>query len=250
MSLLLGHRDWDWLSVNAKDAKEPPYGGRKSRLKPGHAESVLSDLISLIRTVELLLLAPTTSHIMLLLSDDVNVVNRSMRNLRQQISLLFHQLSLHVEELKAAGLPANEATRIRQYFTIVIESSNQLLSIKSYHTPLGLRAFSRVFILLLPWLYGPYLGNLAASTGLGFAITFSVVQSIALQSLFVIRFSLEDPFRPLNMPKGGHDAIDVSTELAELIDDLKLFVSTENSQAVQEQSVTINLSVKNDCGVK
>lgn len=254
ISLLLAHRDWDWPSVNMKEPNEPPSGGRKSRLDPTHAQRVLGTLIPLLHDFSILLLAPTTSHVMTLFlaKEDLERVKRSSRNLRRQITLLFNDLSLHAEELKAAGMPANEATRIRQYFTAIIDSYNQLLSIKLYHTPLGLRAFTRIFILLMPWLFGPYLGNLAASTGIAFAITFSVVQSIALLTLFVIRFSLEDPFTPLNMPRGGHDAIDVSLELSELEEDLKLLVppSIAPIGSPMGTQVTIELAVKKDDGDK
>lgn len=187
LSLMLAHKDWDWPVMNAKDPKEPPSGGRAPRLAKDHISRVVDKLTQILNQVEILLLAPTTSIMMFLLSTkDIDIVRLKSREVRKSIIVLFRDLSLFTEELKASGLPANEATRIRQYFTAIIDSYNQLISIKQYHTPLGLRAFTRLFILLLPWLFGPYLGNLAASTGLAFAVTFSGKQTHVSESFIFL----------------------------------------------------------------
>ena len=108
-----------------------------------------------------------------------------------------------------------------------MDALSNLIAIKTYHTPLGLRAFTRVFILLLPWMFGPYWAAMSASVGLGFTITFSVVQSLALKSLFIMRFALEDPFIVGNiaLPRRAKDAIDVQGELEELKEELEMLLA-------------------------
>ena len=119
-----------------------------------------------------------------------------------------------------------------------------------YRTPLGLRAFARVFILILPILYGPYFGEankttrscldsmprymppqlplftfpalaiLANDTDIGFSVAFSVAVSMALEGLFHLRMGMEDPFAPLTQ---SADAVDVDQELLGLEIDLGIF---------------------------
>ena len=59
----------------------------------------------------------------------------------------------------------------------------QLRALKEYRTPLGLRCFSRVYILATPAIFGPYYAQLAEATTLGFAVAFSLVATLAMQVL-------------------------------------------------------------------
>ena len=99
----------------------------------------------------------------------------------------------------------------------------QLRFIKHYRTPVSLRAFARIFILILPILYGPYYADLANSTNIGFSSAFSVAISMALQGLFTMRMGLEDPFVQLSE---SPDAVDVDRELADLEMDLAIFLGS------------------------
>ena len=86
---------------------------------------------------------------------------------------------------------------------------------------MSLRAFARIFILILPILYGPYYAELANATNIGFSSAFSVAISMALQGLFTMRMGLEDPFVQLSE---SPDAVDVDRELADLEMDLAIFL--------------------------
>ena len=83
-----------------------------------------------------------------------------------------------------------------------------------------MRAFARLFILIIPILYGPYMAEFADSTDLAFAVFFSMTTSLALEGLFRIRLDLEDPFASLD---SSPDAVDVDMELSDLVADLKIF---------------------------
>eukprot|EP00955_Chlamydomonas_euryale_P034510 349804-Chlamydomonas_euryale.AAC.1 len=128
--------------------------------------------------------------------------------------------------LQAAGLPANEATRIRLYFLNITTSLHQLRMIKAYRTPVGLRVFSRVFTIMLPALFGPYYANMAVSTHIAFSLCFSVVICIALLGLFNLRFALEDPFNGLAV-----DGVDLHNEVTSFEMMMRMVHSAEAGSA-------------------
>jgi len=128
----------------------------------------------------------------------------------QDVYEQMQRLTLAVERLKEAGLPGNEAARINQYHSLLMNQWETARFIKSYRTPTGLRAFARLFILIYPFFAGPYYAwvagagkqnddNLNANnwpyqTNLAFAIALAVFTGVALQGLFNVEVGLEDPF--------------------------------------------------------
>lgn len=120
------------------------------------------------------------------------------------------RLTKRTEMLKLLGLPANEASRIRQWERILGEALEHLRVLKMYRTPQALRSFARIFSLLLPALYAPTFAQLARDAdSLGLGIAFAIIVSLALTALFNSIIILEDPFV-------GHitlDGIDVREEL-------------------------------------
>lgn len=234
----LAHLDWDWPFI-PKDPAEPVVSGRGQRLSPDHVDRVFNTLKELTHLLRVLLLAPRVSQVRhfctrLGKKQRARVLSVSA-GLQRRLMLELHSLSLHVEQLKAAGLPANEAARIRQYFLNLVESVRSLLSVKRYHTPLGMRAFSRLFILLLPWLFGPYFGALATAVGIAFSISFSCTTSLALLGLFTIRYELEDPFLVVGH-YGCRDSIDVGGELDDLEAEMMLYTTPRQVRHTMDQS--------------
>lgn len=179
------HRDWDWFSI-PKDPEKPALSGRRERLSEGHVQQTLLEIRAITATLRSFLLAPMCSRVRHFYTSAGRAerarIMRLVRVLNERLTRHFHALSLLVEELKGAGLPANEATRIRQHFVNALSAVMQLRFIKHYRTPLGLRAFSRFFILIMPVMLGPYYADLAYSTHLGFSIALSVATSLALQA--------------------------------------------------------------------
>ena len=123
-----------------------------------------------------------------------------------------HRLSVFTERMKAEGLPAGEATRIRAFESGLICCVEQLRALKEYRTPLGLRSFARFFIILMPIMFGPYYVTVALATNLPFAIATSVVTSYSVQALYNLRHQLEDPFNSRMSP----DAVNVGAEMTAL----------------------------------
>ncbi len=194
------------------------------------------ELLDLIRLLHSSLRAPLVSRLRHFYTprgrQQRKLVLAHTRLLHEQMTLRLTGLSQLAEEFKAAGLPANEATRLRQHFQNMTLSINQLRFIKHYRTPLGLRAFGRIFILILPILFGPYYASFAAATNIGFVIFFSIAMSLALHGLFNIRTELEDPFMLSGRHVSPYDVIDVDRELGDLEADLVISGGKDASTAV------------------
>ena len=68
----------------------------------------------------------------------------------------FSSLSRFIKGLKKEGLASGEVSRCNQYLSKMIIAFESVKHIYQYRTPRTLRAYSDLFILLLPLLYGPY----------------------------------------------------------------------------------------------
>ena len=76
----------------------------------------------------------------------------------------------------------------------MIVSFEELKHIYQYRTPLTLRAYSKVFINILPVIYGPYFADVTSNKSLGMAFVLPVLFSLILVSLDNIQEHLENPF--------------------------------------------------------
>ena len=107
----------------------------------------------------------------------------------------FTKITLLTEVLKRAGLPGNEASRIRQWEQMMGQAIEDLRMLKTYRTPQALRAFARVFTIFLPPFYAPSYAQLAHDTdSLTLGVFFGIITSLALSALFESIRVLEDPF--------------------------------------------------------
>eukprot|EP00242_Pyramimonas_sp_CCMP2087_P004145 CAMPEP_0198216852 /NCGR_PEP_ID=MMETSP1445-20131203/59981_1 /TAXON_ID=36898 /ORGANISM="Pyramimonas sp., Strain CCMP2087" /LENGTH=309 /DNA_ID=CAMNT_0043893273 /DNA_START=195 /DNA_END=1121 /DNA_ORIENTATION=+ len=113
-----------------------------------------------------------------------------------------------VEVMKERGLPGNEAARINQYNMFLHQRFEKLRNFKWYRTPQATRSFGRVYILILPWFYGPYFAYVSSETNSTFAVMLSCLTSIVLIGLINVQRSLEDPFT-----EEGIDSIRVKYDL-------------------------------------
>ena len=162
LSLYHAHRDWDWSTQTA-------YHGGRAALPPGHVAQVRAVLLELIVAQCEVLLAPNVGRA----RHHFTPGGRRKREAVQarkavclnRIANAFSKISAAPEEMKAAGLPGNEAARIRQFSNQLLIAWEGLRSIKRYRTPITTGAFARLFILIHPFLMGPYYAYIA---GVGF----------------------------------------------------------------------------------
>lgn len=103
-------------------------------------------------------------------------------------------LSRAINKLRSHGLASNEVSRCNQYLSKMIISFETLKHIYQYRTPVTLRAYSDIFILLLPILYGPWFAQIAVGLSGGVEFVMPVLMSLILVGLDNIQDHLENPF--------------------------------------------------------
>lgn len=119
----------------------------------------------------------------------------------------FSRISLLIRELRKSGMAAGELSRVNQYLEKMIISYERIKHIYQYRTPRTLRAYSKLFIYLLPPLYGPYFAHISRDLMPVFAYVMPAIFSIVLVSLDNIQDHLENPFDQV-----GEDDILINAE--------------------------------------
>lgn len=121
----------------------------------------------------------------------------------------FSNLSRFIKyELRGNGLAGGEVSRCNQYLSKMFTAFEDAKHIYQYRTPRTLRAFSSVFITVLPILYGPYFAHQAAEYSPYVTYVMPVLFSLVLVSLSNIQSHLEDPFDGV-----GEDDITINVDL-------------------------------------
>ena len=106
----------------------------------------------------------------------------------------FSELSGHIQSLRGIGLASGEVSRCNQYLSKMMFAFESVKHIYQYRTPLSLRTYSDVFIVLLPVVYGPYFASVAAEGHASLVFLLPVLFSFILVSLDNIQAHLENPF--------------------------------------------------------
>jgi len=120
----------------------------------------------------------------------------------------FSNLSRFIRtQLRARGLTSTEVSRCNQYLSKMIIAFEKVKHIYQYRTPQTLRAFSDVFIIVLPVLYGPHFAEIAGDDSGLLAYVMPVLFSVVLVCLDIIQEHLEDPFDQI-----GEDDIAINAE--------------------------------------
>ncbi len=110
-------------------------------------------------------------------------------------------------DLREAGLASGEVSRCNQYLSKILVAFEQTKHVYQYRTPRTLRAFSNVFITLLPPLYGPYFAHLASEYSPSLIYLMPVLFAMVLTSLENIQEHLENPFDQI-----GQDDVMINAE--------------------------------------
>lgn len=103
-------------------------------------------------------------------------------------------LSKAINGLRDHGLASGEVSRCNQFLSKMMISFETLKHIYQYRTPVTLRAYSDIFILLLPILYGPWFAQIAVGLSGGVEFVMPVLMSLILVGLDNIQDHLENPF--------------------------------------------------------
>ncbi|RHY06454.1 hypothetical protein DYB25_006116 [Aphanomyces astaci] len=189
-NVLLANVTWNWGDNHR--AKLPPGHNPRAKLL---LRGLMSDLYSLLKL-------PTFTrgrHRLTTRGMDLAVQYQwHVDAILERMMVTIQQLHMQVERMKALGLPPNEASRINQYHWFLQARIERLCNIKMYRTPQATRSFTRLFILILPFFYGPYYIYLIDSgdgqTSFAFALVLSAMTSITMIGIFNVEKALEDPF--------------------------------------------------------
>lgn len=120
----------------------------------------------------------------------------------------FSEISLYVkQDLREEGLSSGECSRTNQYLQKMMISFESIKHIYQYRTPRTLRAFSNLFITILPIIYGPYFAYQAEKMSWGLEYVIPVLLTMILVSLQNIQEHLENPFDQI-----GEDDITFNVE--------------------------------------
>ncbi|RHY33267.1 hypothetical protein DYB32_002212 [Aphanomyces invadans] len=215
-NVLMANAIWDW--------------GKNERVKlaPDHALRTKRILKGIASDVRRVLMLPTftrgrhrftTSGM-----DEAKEFTHAFHYLCRRITFSTTLLHRQVEFMKAAGLPANEASRINQYHWFIQARIEKLCNIKLYRTPQATRSFTRLCILVLPLFYGPYYVYVATTgtsvhTNFAFALTLSLATSLIMIGIFNVEKALEDPFT-----EEGLDGVKVERAMQRIMDALDVIL--------------------------
>eukprot|EP00435_Cladocopium_sp_Y103_P040153 s2944_g10.t2 len=220
-NVFLANQLWDWPGADGwygrfEDNVPKDQGGKGVKkgafkdtpLNKRHADRVLEIMLRLMDAMQEFLLVPRRGRgrqeFCVCVSPEKEQVEAAEMKGRNAVLKLLARLHKAVEDLKAAGMPANEASRINQYNMFLSRNFEKLWSFKTYRTPTTLRAVCRVNIQLMPFFFGPYYVHLARNEEDGeivrgrliFACIFSCLLSTTLVALLNVAILLENPFRP------------------------------------------------------
>ncbi len=112
----------------------------------------------------------------------------------QRVHQALSAISRSNERVRAAGVPANEISRMNQYLSKMTIDFEKMRNTLDYRTPVSLRSYSRVFLNAFPVLFGPYFAHLSAESYPAAGYLVAVVYSLVLVTLDNIQEDLEDPF--------------------------------------------------------
>jgi len=250
VELYTAHSIWDW---NLKPGDSVNTGRSKSDVDwREHSDSVLGEMFGICVDITRFLSLPDSDrgrHRFFPNGQrDATSIHEVQAEIQQSITLRFGRLASFSEILKREGLPGNESNRVRQWEQFCLDYFQKLRMIKTYRTPQALRTFSRLFSAFLPPFYAPYYAQMGKDlNSLGIAITFSVLTSLALTSLFETVYHMEDPFSDIckldgsKVPKQLLE--DLSIEMLLLrqsfFPDAKVFTSFPDAEAVSRSSYQI-----------
>mmetsp|Transcript_33998 Transcript_33998/g.79191 ORF Transcript_33998/g.79191 Transcript_33998/m.79191 type:complete len:414 (+) Transcript_33998:81-1322(+) len=237
LNVYLANQIWDWPGADAwygraEDNVPREQGGHGKKkgsfkdtpLPPQHGQRVFGLLVRLVEAMQELLLVPrrgrSRQEFCTCVSPEKEMVEDAELQGRSAVLKLLGRLHRATEELKAAGMPANEASRINQYNMFLCRDFERLWSLKTYRTPTTLRSVCRVSIQVFPFFFGPYYLHLIKTYSADsdvtdsvlrhrfiFACLFSCLTSTTLVALLNVAVALENPFRP-----GSTDTIRVQEE--------------------------------------
>jgi len=144
----------------------------------------------------------------------------------------FSDLSRFIRGFRAKGLATGEVSRCNQYLSKMMVAFESVKHIYQYRTPISLRTYSDVFIVLLSIAYGPFFASIVSEKFAFLTYVLPVLMSLILVSLDNIQAHLENPFDQV-----GDDDLNINADkFVKCLEDLT--VSSEPARRTQTEEPT------------
>lgn len=150
-------------------------------------------------------------------------------------------MSMHTEFMRKYGFPSGEASRLNQYHQYLQQRFEQLRVLKYYRTPQATRSFGRAYIIILPWLVGPYFAWVYEETNedYPFTLTLAGFTWLILLGLMNAIRGLEDPFKD-DIPgwTQGIDNVKVDYECATILQAIEQYYANAKVHEAAQRDET------------
>jgi predicted membrane chloride channel (bestrophin family) len=124
------------------------------------------------------------------------------------------QLSVSHEHLRDAGVSPTEISRVSQYLRDAMLNFESMRNFSLYRTPVALRAYSRLFVTVLPVMFAPYFAYVGQPDFPWVGFVIAALYSTVLVGLDNIQDELENPYDGIG-PDDLH--LDVADEYVDMI---------------------------------
>mmetsp|Transcript_130272 Transcript_130272/g.259852 ORF Transcript_130272/g.259852 Transcript_130272/m.259852 type:complete len:379 (-) Transcript_130272:157-1293(-) len=219
VNIFVANARWDWPSNVGFDGRSETTKKKGTPLSVEHTNQVHALMLQLCDVLQDLLLVPRTGkarHEFITRGRrEKEQIEAAERKGREHLLKLMLRLCGASEDLKSAGMPAGEASRVNHFIMQLHEKFELLWNYKTYRTPISLRAMMRVLVQLLPLFYGPYWVHIAkgdsanlTAQGTVFAIFFSASVSLITIAMLVMELQMENPYQ-----EGSRDCVHVREEI-------------------------------------
>lgn len=145
----------------------------------------------------------------------------------------FSKISGMAEQIRAGGAYPADAARVNRGLAQMAIDFERIRNVRNYRTPHSLRAYSQVFLNLIPILFAPHFANIAPNQNPALSLIIAALYSMLLVSLDNIQEALEDPF-----DQHGEDDV--------LLDAVTFFDLTINAVATTHPSSQPTILHEND----
>jgi len=125
----------------------------------------------------------------------------------EHIYHVFTKLSLFIKDFRTRGMSGSEVSRANQFLIKMLSSFENMKHVYQYRTPRTLRAYSKVFVFVIPLIYAPSHADLFVGNYAWLSYIMPALLSIVLVSLDNIQEHLENPFDQV-----GEDDVKINPE--------------------------------------
>jgi predicted membrane chloride channel (bestrophin family) len=128
---------------------------------------------------------------------------------------IYSEISVSIERLRKQGASTQDIARANEYLKNIMVDVERMNNIARYRTPVSLRAFTRVFLNLLPILFGPHFASIDYPDYPAIGYMVAGLYGFILVSLDNVQDHLENPFDGIGVDDLRLSVVDEMIDLLE-----------------------------------